>query len=759
MRRFWRLVCSVLLTAVLLSPCLSGGRALASEASSASDGAAALGGMTAPDGTIILNGTAASEETSASEELNQDDGWEQWLEEARKSLQDLLQDHAVMALVYLNDAYAVKAEPSEESGTVVTVSSGQQVLIQDAVVNEAGEVWEKVLLNVEDVQYEGYVSRMNLACSDEKFLEWEATYGMNPAAYLPMPIAEDGDPVYPDIEQFPDSYRAALTALKKSHPSWIFVKMNTGLFWDDVVANEVIKDRNWIPASYPECMREELRSPGWCRITEEALEYYLDPRNWLTEEGIFQFEQLTYNESYHTEEAVQTFLNNTFMSGIIPGLELTYAKTFWAVGKELGVSPFHLACRVYQEQGKGQSPLISGTYPGYEGFYNYFNIGASGTTNEEVITKGLQYAKDKGWTNGYLSIQGGASVISKNYILAGQDTLYLQKFDVDKTGGLYGHQYMQNVCAPSSEGKNIRKLYEGAGSLENTFVFKIPFYEGMPETACEKPTVSYTVSLPVPEGYQYTTAPEMSIYLDGVAYPAVSRNGKLYAKAADGSARTATLYQYNEAGVPIGMSVWELSHNGAVYQPVELTGLKDLLIGHGASIRITGRSGIRFVSSVSKELRKQLLETGVDGYTLKEYGTLAMIKSVMSQFPLVKNGKGVFGGMAYGVNAEGKYIDQVFQEVENRYQYTSVLVGLPPEEYKTQFAFRGYVILNKNGQDVVFYGPILDRNIYDLAVYFVNSGYYPEGSSADQFLRKLISDADAVQTVQANENITDTNTQ
>ena len=215
----------------------------------------------------------------------------------------------------------------------------------------------------------------------------------------------------------------------------------------------------------------------------------MDPRNFLNEQDIFQFELLTYNATYHTKDAVQYILNSTFMSGKIPGMDKTYAQAFYEIGSSLKVSPFHLACRVYQEQGKGTSALISGTFAGYENLYNYFNIGASGNTDYLVITSGLERARKEGWDTRYKSLSGGAKLISESYILKGQDTLYLQKYDVDASAnGLYWHQYMQNIEAACSEGRNIRRAYTQAGSLDNTFVFKIPVYNNMPASACPQPS-------------------------------------------------------------------------------------------------------------------------------------------------------------------------------------------------------------------------------------------------------------------------------
>lgn len=685
---------------------------------------------------------------------------QQWINEAKEALQEILQERTVMALVYLSDTYPIRENPDEESPIVAEVPSGQQVQIQDVAINSPYDVWEKVTFYYQGKEYSGYVERANLAVSDEIFLEWESYYGMNPAARGLMTLTEDGAQVYADVEQFPESYQTALKALKEAHPNWTFVKMNTNLNWNEVVENQMERGRNLIPSSFPDYMWDEIHSPNWAYVTEDSLKYYLDPRNGLTEEYIFQFEQLTYNASYHTEAALQGFLNHTFMAGNVPGTELTYAHTFFKTGEELGVSPFHLACRVYQEQGAGTSALISGTYPGYEGCYNYFNIGASGTTTEEVIITGLERAKKEKWTDAdypdgggaYYSIHGGAKIISANYILHGQDTLYLQKFDVDSSfDGLYWHQYMQNVCAPTSEGKNIRKSYENAGSLENTFVFKIPVYHNMPVNPCEKPTekpaedttVSYTISLTPPEGYSGEV-----IYVDGVEWAATVSGADCYCvDVSHGDASTAVMYQYNEKNVPVGMHVWELDHDGKQYQATQVPELNDLLSYHGFSIRITGKSGIRFKTGIAAEVRDKLLSPeGAGGYRLKEYGTLVMNNANRGQYPLIKGGEKVLSGLSYGINAEGVLEDKIYETVDGRHRFTSVLVGLPVSQYKTEFAFRGYAILTKDGEDITIYGPTVWRSIYALSEQILSLGQYPEGSSANVFLKKLISDADNLST-------------
>ncbi len=663
------------------------------------------------------------------------------IEQARSALAQITQDHPIMALVYLSDEYPVRQEASYDSDTTVTVYSGQQVQIQDVFKDENNEAWAGVALYCRGELYQGYIPRSYLACSDEQFLQWEATYiSQSNTGQRVGRMSFARQATYADIEQFPDSYKEALTALKQAHPNWTFVKMNTNLDWNAVLTEELKDGRSLIESVFPAYMQDGLYSQNWAYATRDALAYYMDPRNGLNESTIFQYELLTYNETYHTEAAVQSFLNNTFMAGNAPKTSMSYAQAFWTSGSELKVSPFHLASRAYQEQGNGTSPLISGTYPGYEGYYNFFNIGASGNTDKAVYESGLTKARQEGWTDGYKSISGGAKIISQNYILKGQDTLYLQKFDVDGSyDGLYWHQYMQNICAPSSEAQNIKRLYSNANSLDNTFVFKIPVYNDMPAAACAMPTASYNVSLTPPAGYT-----DANIYLDGVGYGATVQNGQYTVNAGGSNVKTAIMYQYNEAGVPVGMYVWTLQYNNGRYVATAVPELENLLSYHGFSIRITGKSGIRFKTGIAADLRSRLISAGVAGYTLKEYGTLVMNNANRSQYPMIKGGEKVLGGMSYGKNASGALEDVIYETVSGRHRFTSVLVGLPASQYKVDYAFRGYITLWKDGKEITLYGPIVWKNIYSMAGQVVSGGQYENGSEADLFLRQLIADADGV---------------
>ncbi len=122
---------------------------------------------------------------------------------------------------------------------------------------------------------------------------------------------------------------------------------------------------------------------------------------------------------------------------------------------------------------------------------------------------------------------------------------------------------------------------------------------------------------------------------------------------------------------------------------------------------------------------------------------MVMRNSRRAELPFVLNGTGVKSGRAYWLE-NGAVHDQVFESAAGRDRFTSVMIGLPASEYKTEFAFRGYIVLEKNGVSYTLYGPIVARSIYTVAGQLLDRGEFAAGSAADAFLRKLRSDADAI---------------
>lgn len=187
-----------------------------------------------------------------------------------------------------------------------------------------------------------------------------------------------------------------------------------------------------------------------------------------------------------------------FVSGMISSIgssQITYAEAFMRAGQTSLVSPYHLAARVIQEVGSKGSGSTSGNYGSYPGIYNFYNIGAY--AGSDPISNGLKWASAstendvylRPWNNQYKSIVGGAIYIGKSYINAGQNTLYLQKFDVESNyNGTYWHQYMGNIQAPVSESSTVYKNYSNMSMLDNSFTFVIPYYNNMPSAPCRLPS-------------------------------------------------------------------------------------------------------------------------------------------------------------------------------------------------------------------------------------------------------------------------------
>ena len=560
---------------------------------------------------------------------------------------------------------------------------------------------------------------------------------------------EDGEPEGPseaeireakileNIEKFPESYKASLLALHQAHPNWMFYPYETNLDWQTVIDNEVINRKSLVSSGYYGYHREGYCEPGWYFAAENTVKWYMDPRAWLDEKSMFMFETLSYNSEFHSESGLDAFLAKSFMKSFdsdgnivyAPNTSKTHAQIFMEVGKKSNVSPFHLASRALQEQGISGSPMVFGNYGGYEGYFNYFNIGATSGSSADKLKQGLGWAKSKGWTNAELSIMGGSSLLSNNYISRGQDTLYLQKFNVTPVG-TYGNQYMQNLAAPSSEAISTYNMYAGMGELESEFVFKIPVFKNMPEAATTKPTSSTNIVLTIPSGYV------AEIFVDGVPMEGISRNGYYIIDAGNGNAKTLMAYIYTSWGMPAGTKFWTLNYTN-YYEVTYQDALENFLIYHGYSIRITGKSGIRCISSVDQNIAAQMKNGGFNGFTISEYGTLIMNAKYLGSYPCNYGSPKVQVAKAYSSDT-----DIVYKNEDGRTMYTAVLTGIPASDYKTELAFRSYAILNKNGKQFIYYGPITSRSIYELADKYIELGTYPVGSSQYEFLNNIVTTAE-----------------
>lgn len=326
------------------------------------------------------------------------------------------------------------------------------------------------------------------------------------------------------IDNFPSDYQPYLRKLEKKYPNWKFTALYTNLDWNHVINEENKFGRNLVPLNYSDSWKNttpgqynvEVDS-GWVDSSKRAVEYCMDPRNFLNEVRFFQFETLSYDANTNNLNSIEKILYGTEFyekkvsyldsNGNIFNMNETYADLILRGGQTSGVSPYHLASRIKQEVGPFLShSSISGTVEGFKGLYNFYNIGATSSPEPMgAIKNGLQYAKDgKGasqatkdkylipWNNKEKAIIGGGIFIGSSYINVGQNTIYLQKFDVndDRKGELFTHQYMTNVLAPYSESKSIYNGYQKSGILDSSISFIIPVYNNMPTIPTDNPNIN-----------------------------------------------------------------------------------------------------------------------------------------------------------------------------------------------------------------------------------------------------------------------------
>ena len=374
-----------------------------------------------------------------------------------------------------------------------TVSYGDSLTILSKTTDSSGAKWYKISCG----NVTGYVS----------------------AAYVQLTSSGSQGSSDADFESymtkqgFPESYKPYLRKLHEQHPKWIFTAQKLGVDWNTALKEECVVGRNLVHSSALASWKSMEKGAydfnggywygldgSWVAASKEIIMYYMDPRNFLNDTYIFMFENQSYDPSYQTESGVKTILADTFMSGsyTCPDTKkkYTYSQTFMDAAKKSGVSPYHLASRCRNEQGVNGAPQSLGTVKGYENYFNFFDIQAYATSTMTAAEMGCKYAKTTNptyllpWTNQYKSIVGGSIFLGTGYITKGQDTLYLQKFDmVDGGNGLYYHQYMTCVFGQANEAISLKNAYS-QDILNSAMEFKIPVYNNMPDKLCPKPTSS-----------------------------------------------------------------------------------------------------------------------------------------------------------------------------------------------------------------------------------------------------------------------------
>lgn len=161
-------------------------------------------------------------------------------------------------------------------------------------------------------------------------------------------------------------------------------------------------------------------------------------------------------------------------------------KYFVAAAQRYGVNEVYLLSHAALESAWGCSKLAQGSISGYQGYYNFYGIGAY---DSDPNNAGAAMAKQQNWNTVERAIDGAASWIAKNYIKptvasaavsGNQNTLYRMKWDLNRavSQGDVWHQYATSPTWPTGIAKVMASCYANAGkNMDATgLFFEIPVY-------------------------------------------------------------------------------------------------------------------------------------------------------------------------------------------------------------------------------------------------------------------------------------------
>ena len=204
------------------------------------------------------------------------------------------------------DRMNVRSGPGTNNSAVGVLTNNAQVEVIGETRGSDGYVWYQISYGNGQTGYarSDYIDQQVIySASDGNFESWLNQQG------------------------FPESYKNGLRGLHQKYPNWVFTAQHTGLDWNTVIAEESKVGRNlvgkesisswkstadgaydWNSSSWP-----GFDGSAWNAASSDIIAHYMDPRNFLDEDYIFQFEIQSYNASTQTKEGLQQLIAGTFL--------------------------------------------------------------------------------------------------------------------------------------------------------------------------------------------------------------------------------------------------------------------------------------------------------------------------------------------------------------------------------------------------------------------------------------------------------------
>ncbi len=254
----------------------------------------------------------------------------------------------------------VRSGPGTNNSIVKKLSYGAAVTVVGEAKDSVGTVWYKIRFTSGSETKEGYASSQYIN--------------------FPAQVAQDADfERYLTQQGFPESYKDSLRTIHAEHPTWIFQAQNTGLDWNDVIANESAVGANLVGNSSISSWKSTeygaydwntgkwtgFDGASWVAASEEIVCYYMDPRNFLNDVYIFQFLNHNYDSAHQTREGLESMVKGTFLEKAVTNTGTTAGPSGAISGTETsGPSPDSAGPGVYKPESSTNSGPGSTGGPG-----------------------------------------------------------------------------------------------------------------------------------------------------------------------------------------------------------------------------------------------------------------------------------------------------------------------------------------------------------------------------------------------------------
>lgn len=398
----------------------------------------------------------------------------------------------------ISSSYDETSAPTDPSAPDATESEQKTESTEETEVDVPTEPDDQADVPAEEVTQETAATEATdfeeKIAPDYDALEGEVHNTVDASQLLPEQNPEDSPVPFAsysyatELAKFPADYQTLLKKLHEKHPDWVFVAEKTGISFSTAVAKESNNSLSYIsPSACSSLMSSSVNSTY---ANSNTVAYYMDPRNYLTEKGIFLFADIA-NSGNYTEAGVEAVISGTNLSNsktyykksnVAATLPDTYAKTMLKAGSTYDMNPYFIGAKIITETGGSlKQTSISGQNSTYPNIYNFYNIGAytGAVDGLKWASQGSSYSRP--WNTPTKSINGGASMIYSNYVTQGQNTVYYTRFNTSPNAkyGHYTHQYMSSLYGAINEAE---RMYKGYAKSGGKCVFFIPVYQNMPST-------------------------------------------------------------------------------------------------------------------------------------------------------------------------------------------------------------------------------------------------------------------------------------